>query len=151
MVARPSVPADSCRGRLCDRRLDRSPAAAARGPVWRSPGLLQSGSRLSRAARRARLPSPRRDLAVYRGGPAAAGRHGVRPIDPRADRPGHPQRASRRPRGARGRRRRRAPAVAGHRQRAVRARRTQCGGRRKCSRWPMPCSARDSCRWPNTC
>ncbi len=34
--------------------------------------------------RRARLSPSRRDLAVHRRGPSAAGRHGFRPIDPRA-------------------------------------------------------------------
>ena len=35
-----------------------------------------------------RVSSARRDLAVHGRRPAAAGRHGVRPVDPRADRPG---------------------------------------------------------------
>ena len=95
----------------------------ARGALWRPPRLLQPPARFSRAAGRTRLPPRRRHLAVHLGRPAAAGRHHVRRLDPRADRPDHPQRAPRRPRGARRRRRRRAPAAPGHRQRAVRARR----------------------------
>ncbi len=70
----------------------------ARGAVWRSPGLLQPGARISGVEGRAGLASRRRDLAVHGGRPAAAGRHDVRPVDSRADRAGHSERDSRRAR-----------------------------------------------------
>ena len=53
--------------------------AVARGPLRRSPRLLQPGARISRAHGRAGLSSRRRDLAVHGGRPPAAGRRDVQP------------------------------------------------------------------------
>ena len=65
------------------------------------------------------------DLAVYRGRPPAAGRHDVRPTDPRDRRAGDSAVDPGRARRPRGRRRRRASAAVGPRQRAIRALRSR--------------------------
>ena len=83
-------PAHAGRGRLRDHRHDRPAHAQARRPVRRPSRLLQPGARLPGAAGRDGLSSHGRHLAVHLGGPAAAGRHDLRRLDPRADRADHP-------------------------------------------------------------
>ncbi len=156
---RPPHPHASPRGRLADPRRHRllhlrhrrAQQAAARRAVRRSPGLLQPAARLPGAARRARVSSRRRDLAVHGRRPAAAGGHDLRPADPRADRAGDSDGAPRR---------------AWAYTRSTRPAYTRCcwpsaasatgrspnrTGRRNCSRRPTRSSARGSCRSRSSC
>ena len=71
MIAAARRAADPCRGRFLHQRLHRSRAATARGPLRRSPGLLQPGARFSRDA-----SSSTSIIAATRSGrsPSSAGR-----------------------------------------------------------------------------
>ena len=105
--------------------------AQARGALRRPPRLLQPQARFPRLERRSRVPPRQRHLAVHLGGPAASGRHQLRCLHPRADRPGHPQRGRRRRFRPRRRCRRSSPPAPGHRPRAVRALCRRYAGRRR--------------------
>ena len=59
------------------------------GPFGDHLGYYSLAHDFPGAARRAGHAPAGRDLAVHRRRPAAAGRHDVRPVDPRADRAGH--------------------------------------------------------------
>ncbi len=123
----------------------------ARGPVRRSPGLLQPGARFPGDAGRARLSSPD---AIWPftvvGRPPQEDSIFGQLIHELAG-PVIPQAGSGRAGGPRRRCGRRASAAAGHRQRALRALRPGTAGRGNCSPWPTPCWGTGNCRWPNIC
>ena len=151
MICRPQPAADPRRGRFLHQRLHRSAAAAARGPLRRSPGLLQPGARLSRDARSS--ASIIAATPFGRSPWSAARRRKTRcsAVDPRVGRAGDSAGDPRRAGGPRRGGGRRASAAAGHRQRALRALSGRAAAAGTAHRWPTPCWATASCRWPSIC
>ena len=100
---------------------------------------------------RARLPPPRRDLAIHGRRPPAAGRHDLRRVHPRTDRAGYSDGAPGRARGPRGRCGGRASACCWRSAPSGTFPTPRPAGRRNCSRSPTPSSGRGNCRWRSTC